>query len=327
MTASSNDPLGDAITVSGMTAEQAIDRIEAAAAPRPHDRRLHARGAVYEARFVPTGHVANMTSAAHLTTETDVVIRFSNGSAKFDADDRTKGIRGMAVKFLSEGRAVADLVAANFRVFPSNTPEGFIELVEAMGAASAEGSLADRAKGKIAAVGKFAGVLAHHPESRAGLRAFIARQPPASFATCRYDGLHAFFLVDADGNRRAFRYRLVPQLGEIDLEPSHASALTADFLLGELEERLQAGPVSFTLVFQLADAGDLTNDPSIAWPEHRPLVPAGYLHVLRRSPRNDEWERQVFDPTRVAPGVELSEDPVLRFRPHAYSVSAQRRLT
>ena len=32
------------VTALGMTAAQAVDRIEAAARPRPHDRRLHARG-------------------------------------------------------------------------------------------------------------------------------------------------------------------------------------------------------------------------------------------------------------------------------------------
>ncbi|HWL88905.1 MAG TPA: catalase, partial [Polyangiaceae bacterium] len=241
MTTSANDTPG-AVTADGMTAQQAFDRLESAGRPRPDDRALHARGAVYEARFVPTGHIARLTTAAHLTAETETVIRFSNGSPKFDADDRAKGVRGMAVKFLSEGRAVADLVAANFRVFPSSTPEGFIELVEAMSAANPdEGDFAHRAKSKIAAVGKFAGMLAHRPESRAGLKAFVARQPPASFATCRYDGLHAFFLVDAEGNRRAFRYRLVPQLGESDLDPSHASTLAADFLLGDLDARLRMG--------------------------------------------------------------------------------------
>ena len=33
----------------------------------------------------------------------------------------------------------------------------------------------------------------------------------------------------------------------------------------------------------------------------------------------------MFDPTRVATGVELSDDPILAFRAHAYAVSAQRR--
>jgi catalase len=35
----------------------------------------------------------------------------------------------------------------------------------------------------------------------------------------------------------------------------------------------------------------------------------------------------VFDPTRVVDGIELSDDPVLRFRPAAYDVSVARRTT
>src|SRR5439155_5522959 len=33
----------------------------------------------------------------------------------------------------------------------------------------------------------------------------------------------------------------------------------------------------------------------------------------------------VFDPTRVTPGIELSDDPILRFRAEAYRVSSERR--
>ena len=252
--------------------------------------------------------------ATHLTTEGDAVIRFSNGLPQIDADDRERGVRGIAVKFLREGSPVADLVAANFRVFPSKTPEGFIELVEALSHAQTEGSFAERAKGKLTAAGEFASLLTER-QSHAGLKAFIARQSTASFATTRYDGLHAFFLVDAEGNRQAFRYRVVPQLGESDLTPEHAKTLAPDFLLGELDERLAAGPVAFTLVFQLGEPGDPTDDPSKAWPEERTLIPAGTIEVLRRSPKADDWERSVFDPTNLAPGVELSDDPVLAFRP------------
>jgi catalase len=230
---------GDAaITKDGMTAEAAVDRIEAAGRPRPQDRRLHARGSSFDARFVPSAQINGRTVATHLTTEGDAVIRFSNGAPQIDADDRERGVRGMAVKFLRDGEPVADLVAANFRVFPSKNPEGFIELVEALSHAQTEGSFTERAKGKLTAAGQFAGILAKHPESHAGLKAFIARQGPASFATTRYEGLHAFVLVDDEGNRQPFRYRLVPTLGEVDLVPEHAKTLGPDFLLGELDERL-----------------------------------------------------------------------------------------
>ena len=33
----------------------------------------------------------------------------------------------------------------------------------------------------------------------------------------------------------------------------------------------------------------------------------------------------VFDPTRVVDGIELSDDPILRFRPRAYAASVERR--
>ncbi len=305
-----------------MTAVQAIDRIEAAAHPRPQDRRLHARGAVYEGKFIPSGRLAGLTSATHLTDGCDLVVRFSNGSPQYDSDDRARGIRGMAVKFLDgEGNGVHDLVAANFRVFPSSTPEGFIELVEALAATTETGF-----KEKLSAGGKLAGFLFQHKESHAGIKAFVSRRAPASFATTRYDGLHAFSFTDAEGRRRAFRYRLVPQLGEVDLEATDTT-LPRGFLLPDLDRRMADGPVSFTLVVQLGEPGDPTHDPSIAWPEQRTLLPAGEIRVERLSPTSDEWERQVFDPTRVTPGVALSDDPVLAFRPHAYSVSAERRLS
>ncbi len=35
----------------------------------------------------------------------------------------------------------------------------------------------------------------------------------------------------------------------------------------------------------------------------------------------------VFDPTRVVDGIELSDDPILRYRPAAYSESINRAQT
>lgn len=301
----------------GLTPRAAIDRIEAAIPPRPQDRRLHARGAVYDARFVPSGQIDNLTIATHLRNETPAVIRFSNGGG-FDADDRSKGVRGMAVKFLANGHAVADLAAANTLTFPARTPEGFVALVELLS------KLQGGPVGRLQALPKLLSILVKHPETRGALLGGAAK-PPASFATTRFNGLNTFFLVDADGQRRAFRYRLLPELGEIALDPQQARALSQDFLIAELDQRLTQGPVVFTLAFQFAEPGDTTTDPTIAWPEQRSVLPAGQIIVTSRSSNEDHWQQQVFDPTRVTAGVELSDDPILAFRAPAYAVSAQRR--
>ncbi|MGQ4477302.1 hypothetical protein [Streptomyces sp. SAS_276] len=53
---------------------------------------------------------------------------------------------------------------------PVSPPRPTIELVEALGMAGTEGGCTDRAKGKLAAAGKFASALAQHPESRGALK-------------------------------------------------------------------------------------------------------------------------------------------------------------
>lgn len=310
----------DFATAGGMTPDAAIDRVEASRHPRRQDRRLHARGAVYDARFVPSGCVNNLVAAPHLLAECAAVIRFSNGSPAADADDRAPGIRGMAVKLLDDtGRSVHDLVAANFLVLPSRTPEGFIDIVELLGATS--GGPVAAAKGLV----KLAHLVSRHPESRAGLVAAARAKIPASFATTRFDGLHAFIATTPDGHRRPFRYRLIPQLGEVALDRRRAKSLPPDFLTAELDERLTHGPVGFTVAFQFAEPSDRTDDPSTAWPEHRLLLAAGTILVSGRSSEEALWQKAVFDPTRLARGIAMSDDPVLAFRPHAYSVSADRR--
>ena len=306
-------------TEDALTATAAVDRIEAAVHPRPQDRRLHARGEAYDAVFTPSGVLSDLTTARHLREQTAAVVRFSNGSGNQNADDRVRGIRGMAVKFLDGQTGVADLVAANFRVFPSRNPDGFVELVEIISGLDGPPAAKARSAAGLAAL------LRRHPESRGPLLDFVRRQPPASFARCRYDGLHAFHLVDADGRRTPFRYRLLPVLGELDLD--RATGLDRRFLTGELQELLAAGPVEFTIAFQLGEPGDPTDDPSKAWPEQRRLVSAGTLAITGLAADQQHWERQVFDPTRLPEGVEQSDDAVLAFRPQAYGVSAERRLS
>ena len=86
------------------------------------------------------------------------------------------------------------------------------------------------------------------------------------------------------------------------------------------------GPVRFTLELQLAAPGDPVDDPSAQWPAERRRVTAGVLELTRVGHEAEADGRViVFDPVRVTDGIELSDDPVLRFRPQAYSLSVERR--
>ena len=57
-----------------------------------------------------------------------------------------------------------------------------------------------------------------------------------------------------------------------------------------------------------------------------PWFDAGTIEVTGPDPaREQDGEVVVFDPTRVVDGIELSDDPILRYRPAAYSASVSRR--
>ena len=86
------------------------------------------------------------------------------------------------------------------------------------------------------------------------------------------------------------------------------------------------GPVRFTLRLQVAAPEDPVNDPSAAWPGERAQVNAGTIELTGLDTEREQGnDVLVFDPTRVTDGIELSDDPVLRFRPHAYAESITRR--
>jgi catalase len=120
------------------------------------------------------------------------------------------------------------------------------------------------------------------------------------------------------------RYEWVPADGDRRLGGREAKARGRDFLQQELRERLTRGPTRFTLQLQIAAPGDPVDDPSARWPSERERVDAATLEITEIDEAGDQGVL-VFDPGRVTDGVELSEDPVLQFRPRAYDESVSRR--
>lgn len=241
------------------------------------------------------------------------VIRLSNGSGAPNAPDNVPDVRGLAVKLeLPEGRHT-DIVAQSLPWFAFHTPDQFIEFVLAQ-------------KREPAMAWRFPAYLIRNPRMIGALRVNLpALRVPQSFATLRYYGIHAFRLVAGDGSARFVRYEWAPQEGDHRLRAREARSRGRDFLQQELRERLSRGPVQFSLQLQIADANDPVNDPGERWPAERQRLDAGTLEITEVDDQTDQ-NSLVFDPANVTDGIELPDDPVLNFRPQAYSVSASRRM-
>jgi catalase len=284
-------------------------------------RRGHARGVAFRGSFQATPEAAALTTAEHLQGDRiDCVVRLSNGGSSPYLPDRTGpktgNTLGHAVRFELGSGDHTDWTALNLAAFPAHTPDDFGAMVSAQ-----RGELPGGLPNPL----RILAFLAPRPRAVRGIQAGATLRPPASFATARFSGFHAYRLVDPDGQRRAFRFRWMPVAGLADMDPEDHVNLPPQYVVSEIKQRVARAPVAWTLVLQLAAPDDPTDDVTRLWPESRELVEAGRLVIDREHEDPDEVDAWVFDPTRMPPGIELSDDPLLHFRSEAYAESHRRR--
>jgi catalase len=297
------------------TPEHAVDVINERFGRHPRRRALHAKGLFCAGTFTASPAAAELTRAAHLQgAAVPVRARVSNGGGDPNVPDYEPDVRGLAVKFELPDGSSTDISAQSIPRVPIKTVDRFLDLVAL-------------SKPSLRTAARFPLFVARGPGVLSGIAAAAgAMKPAASYATIAYYGIHAFRWLDADGGERYVRYTWQPGAGEQRLSGKEAKALGRDYLQSELRERVAAGPVRFTLSVQIAAPTDRTDDPSAVWPSDRRRVDAGVLELTEaiEDPEAD-GSVVVFDPGRLTDGIELSEDPLLRFRPSAYSESVKRR--
>jgi catalase len=300
-------------------AEQLIAAMSDISGVHSGRRAAHAKGVWCEGRFTATGEAAARCRAAALSgAEIPALIRFSGASGDPEQHDAQRSGGGMAVKLRPEEGDEWDIVTTGPPVFVARTPEDFLELLRLRKPDPETG------KPNMEAVGEYLG---RHPEAQLSIQSTLGAEPPVSFATIPFHSPHAFKLIAEDGRETWVRWRWEPEAGEQRQPDDEARAKGRDYLREELEERLRAAPAGFDLVLQLAAEGDSLTDPTELWPPERETITAGRLEItgVIDDPEGD-GHIEVFDPMRLPDGIEPSDDPVLRMRPKAYSVSAYRRL-
>jgi len=288
----------------------AVDVINARFGRHPRRRALHAKGIWCRGTFRATPEAAALSRAVHLQGgDVPVLARLSNGGGNPRVPDYAPDVRGLAVKFELPGGEAADLVSQSVPHFISRTPEEFLDLIRAQ-------------TGRAAAI-KFPLYLARPRSLRSLPLNLKALRPVDGFDRCRYYGIHAFGWVTAEGTKTHVRCDWQPVKGERRIGLREARSRGRDYLFGSLLESL---PARWTLDAQIADPEDGVDDPSERWPSARRRIDAGTLELTEIIEDPEAGgEIVVFDAVRVTDGIELTDDPVLNFRPLAYSESAGRR--
>lgn len=291
--------------------QDAITRIRAAFRPKPGYRTLHAKGAFYAGTFTATAQATELSRAGHLNGESvPVLVRWSNGGGNPAVADPKPDVRGMAVSWKLPDGSATDLLGQTSPTFPTADPEEFVALTEASTKPATFPLFLLRNRHLVKRL---------LPGLKAG-----ALKAPVSFAEATFYPIHAYGWIASDGTRTWVRYRFVPVATKADRLATEFSG--RDRLREEIVARLARGPVEHDVIVQVAAPGDDPHDPTAVWQGAREFV-AGRIIVTE--PVDDPEAGGgpvVFDPTRIIDGLELPDDPILHFRPGAYSESVARRM-
>jgi catalase len=296
-----------------LSPQQAIDRLRAAFSGPPGHRTLHAKGRFYTGTFTATPEATELCRAGHFDGQPhQVTVRWSNAAGNAKRSDTRPDIRGMAVKFRLPDGSATDLLGQTSPRFPTDDPEVFVAFTEAT----------EKPLTLPLFLARNPGVL---PSVVASARA-KAVSSPTSFAEVTFYPIHAYGWLDADGGRTWVRYIFRATATRADRLGDTFSG--RDKLGEEMAARLERGPVTHEVWVQVADTGHDPHRATSSWSGARELL-AGRIEVT--APVDDpeggpmSTTPTVFDPCRVVDGIELSDDPILRYRPGAYSESVSRR--
>lgn len=292
-----------------------VNALETNNGVHPGYRRNHSKG-VCVAGYFESGPAARAYSSAQVFHEarTPVIGRFALPSGNPYAPDSSVPIRSLALQFSQANGQQWRTGMNSMPVFPVGTPEAFYQMLKAGAPDPATG------KPNPASMPAF---FASHPEAAPFLAWVKTAKPSASYATESYNGINGFYLINANGQRQAVRWGVVP----ISQDTKEAAAPAgADFLQQDLEQRLLAGPVRWQLLITLANPADPVDDASKVWAGEHTVLNAGTLVLDSSQPQLSGDCRDInFDPLILPSGIEASNDPLLAARSAAYASSYLRR--
>jgi catalase len=310
-------------------------------APVPGKRPVHTIGIGVKGEFVASDVARTYCIAEHFKGQNIAAsVRFSNGLGGPEQHDGWSDVRGMAVRFHLPDGTASDLIATTLGEFFVRNVEDFFEFAKV---AKLEPyrrqhwllKIADFLQLKVPPRNPYpnetqsvdAGALRYadrHRFSQLGIFQVASIGAPESYARAPYHAVHTFWVTAPDGVRRPVRFSWQPVAGVRNIG---AEGVPRDkYLFKEIEDRLKRWPARFMLMMTIGEEGDALDDPTKPWPGTRIRIAMGTL-TLTEVPEDQEaaGERISFNPCRLAPGIEVSNDPILEARREAYEVSRELR--
>ena len=280
-------------------------------------RAAHAKGLMLTGKFTPSPAAKRLTRAPHVSREsTPVTVRFSNSTGLPAIPDSVPEAnpRGLAIRFNLAEHVHTDIVAHSIDAFPTRDGYQFLEFLKAVAASGPD----------VPSPKPIEMFLGSHPTALALVQ--VPKPFPTSLAHEAYYGVTAFAFINAAGEKKFGRYRILPALGTAYFADADVAALSPNYHYDEIATRVAKEPICFKVVVQVAAPGDTTDDATVHWPETRELVELGMIELTEAlSDSAAQQKHIIFDPIPRVDGIEASADPLLELRAAIYLLSGRRR--
>ncbi|MEM1255431.1 MAG: catalase [Cyanobacteria bacterium P01_H01_bin.21] len=296
------------------------------------ERVVHARGTGAHGEFVSTANLSNITMAAPFQSrgkKTPVFVRFSSVINSKGSPETLRDPRGFSTKFYTD-QGNWDLVGNNLPVFFIRDAIKFPDMVHSL----KPSPITNRQDPN-----RFFDFFSHVPESTHMLsQVYSDKGTPRSYREMDGNGVHAYKLVNRDGDFQYVKFRWKSLQGEHNLTAQEAKAMQADdfnHYTADLYAEVGRGNApKWDLYIQTLKLEDLDKfdfnplDATKIWPTD--LVPERKVGTmtLNRMPTNffQETEQSAFAPSNIIPGIEPSEDRLLQGRLFSYADTHRHRL-
>jgi catalase len=258
--------------------------------------------------YAPSDQAREITKSRSFTKPSRVLARFS-----LEAVDAN--LRGFTFRLGSNGQ--------RSEIFTQSAPVHFARTLDQMLAflqARIPEPNGPPVKEKIAAF------TAGHPETRRQADYIAAHPLPVSFARTTYWGVHAFPATNAKGETRFIKFKVIPVGEESQQAANERAAKPDDRLYRDLESRIAARDIRFSVMALLDRPGDPVMDVTIRWPDEdaREALRLGTI-VITGVEAEEACDAAAFNPGNFAEGIDHPPDEIFAARCATYALAQMKR--
>jgi catalase len=293
-----------------------VDTLKAMAGASPKARASFARGRCVRGTYIPSDRAEEITKSRSFTAASRVLARFSvDGGNPRVPDAARLMLRGFSFR-LGDIDHRSDILTQSAPVHYARTTAQMLAYLKA------------RVPGPDGRPDpeKLRAFSAANPETLHQATYLAAHPLPASFADTTYWAVHGFPATNRNDETQFVKFKVVPVGSQA--APTEGAPKTGpeDLLRHDLESRIAARDIRFSLMAVLGRPGDPVLDVTIQWPDenYREMVRLGTI-VITAIEANEACDASAFNPADLAEGIGYPPDEIFAARRAAYAISLQQR--